>query len=609
MCGFVAEIRFDENVVDQEALIQRASMIHHRGPDDDGVYNCGWAGLAFKRLSILDLSSAGHQPMTTPNGRYVIVFNGEVYNFKELRSELESHGFSFISNSDTEVVLSCFEKWGIDAPARFIGMFAFVILDLVQRKTYIARDQLGIKPLYIMPHENALHIASEIKAFQKIKNFQLNETVLYEHLSFGYVAGTQTLFLGIEKLEPGTIITIDEHGQRTITQYYDSALSLKNKHNNLDYLKIQTLIEESIKRHTLSDVGYNLQLSGGIDSSYIVATLASQEDKKIHSYSVTIDGTLSEEQYQRQVIAAYPTNHHSFHYSGHDLAENYINATWHMDTPNMHLASPFLMMLCQESAKTSKVILTGEGADELLGGYDRFKIGPLQRLGHLLYKLKIPAFLIPNIPKIRALKPYLYENTVYLRQRLIPHEMAQNLLTPNMPQNLDYRVSCLKGYNSLEDQLLISHQKCYLQSILERQDKISMAASVEARVPFCTPPLFDYINPLPYKDKLAHGVTKAILKKLAQRFFDNEFINRRKSGFTLPINEWLQDETGMGRYLKNLESAPFSDLPYFNHDVIKSMLDDRKAARKSWHKELMILINFDIWYQLFISQTLKPQIN
>ncbi|MGH1456346.1 MAG: asparagine synthase (glutamine-hydrolyzing) [Alphaproteobacteria bacterium] len=606
MCGFIAEIRFDKKSIERDRLEKCAALIHHRGPDDDGVFICDWAGLAFKRLAIIDLSKAGHQPMATPDNRYVIVFNGELYNFKELRAELENIGVEFSSHSDTEVVLRSFEAWGVDAPKRFIGMFAFVVLDTQLQKTYIVRDQLGIKPLYLMRHDNALHLASEIKAFRAIKEFSLNENALYEHFSFGYVAGSKTLFQGIEKLESGTILTLDKDGNSSLEQYYDSARNLHTSKEKVDYEKIRTLIEDSISRHTLSDVGYNLQLSGGIDSSYIVATLVSKEQQRIGSYSVTIDGTLSEESYQKDVIKDYPTDHHSYHYTGQDLAECYVKATWHMDAPNMHLASPLLMMLCDESAKTSKVILTGEGADELFGGYDRFKIGFLQRLGHFLYKLKIPASLIPNIPKIRALKPYLHENTVYMRQRLIPHETAENLLTAGIPRDLNYRSECLNGYNRLEDQLFISHQKCYLQSILERQDKISMAASVEARVPFCTPPLFDYINSLPYKAKLSGGITKATLKTLAENFFDHDFIHRRKSGFTLPIDEWLDDDKNMGRFLGNLEAAPFCDLPYFNHGVIQAMLNDRKSGCKSWHKELMILINFDIWYQLFISETLKP---
>lgn len=607
MCGFVGEIRFDEQGVDLDALKNRAEIIHHRGPDGSGLFDCDWAGLAFKRLSILDLSQAGHQPMKTPDGRYVIVFNGEIYNFKELREELEKEGVVFASHADTEVVLHGFARQGISILKRFIGMFAFIILDLQEQKAHIARDQLGIKPLYLMAHENALHVASEIKAFRPLKPFILNEAVLYEQLSFGYVAGRQTLFKGIEKLEPGSVLTLEKNGQRSVTFFYDVADSLKAKKSDVNYNEMRALIEQSIQRHTLSDVGYNLQLSGGVDSSYIVATLVGKEQKKIRTYSVTIDGTLSEESFQQEVVRSYPTDHHSYHYNGRDLADIYVNATWHMDAPNMHLASPFLMMLCHESAKTSKVILTGEGADELFGGYDRFKIGLLQRVGFALYRLKVPACIIPNVPKLRALKPYLQENPVYLRQRLISHEMTQDLLAAGMPKDLSDRDAYLAGYDTLEDQLIISHQKCYLQSILDRQDKISMAASVEARVPFCTPPLFDAINPLPYGEKLAGGVTKAILKKLAEKFFENAFIHRRKSGFTLPIDEWMQDEAGMGRYLRNLTCAPFTQLPYFNHKAIQSMLDDRKAGRKSWHKELMILINFDIWYQLFITETLKPR--
>lgn len=604
MCGFVGEIRFDDKQVNIENLQKRADIIHHRGPDDNGLFECGWAGLAFKRLAIMDLSQAGHQPMASEDNRYTIVFNGEIYNFKEIRAELEALGGTFKSNSDTEVVLQSFIQWGNDCFSKFIGMFAIIIIDQQEELAYVARDHLGIKPLYSMRYEDTIHYASEIKAFRPIKSFELNANVLYEQLSFGYVAGKHTLFKDIYKVEPGSLTIIDKKGNQETIQFYDSTKSLLTPEPDVNYSAIETAIDDSIRRHTLSDVGYNLQLSGGIDSSYIVATLVGEEKKRINTYSVTIDGIWNEESYQKEVISQYPTNHHSYHYGGDELADIYAKATWHMDAPNMHLASPFLMMLCGESAKTSKVILTGEGADELLGGYDRFRIDFLQRLGNVLYRMKIPAWLIPNIPKIRALKPYLAENPVFLRQRLISKQMSDDLISPYLSKDLSTRNNYLKDYTKLEDKMIVSHQKCYLQSILERQDRISMAASVEARVPFCSPPLFDLINPLPYNEKLKSGVTKAILKKLAEKFFNHDFIHRRKSGFTLPIDEWLNDEKGMGRYLKNLEQAPFVNLPYFNHVAIQSMLNDRKSGRKSWHKELMILINFDIWYQLFISETL-----
>ncbi len=605
MCGFVGEIRFDDIGVKEQDLRSRASIIHHRGPDDEGYYCCGWAGLGFKRLSILDLSSAGHQPMQTPDGRYVIVFNGEVYNYKELRKELEQSGVSFNSGTDTEVVLRAFERWGHEALPRFIGMFAFIILDIKEQKTYIARDHLGIKPLYMMRHEGALYVASEVKAFKDIKAFELNQDVLYEQLSFGYVAGTNTLFKGISKLDAGNMITLDRDGSVTTYQFYDVAQSLKEKPKQADNNHIQKLLDESIKAHTVSDVGYNIQLSGGVDSSYITAYLTSNEDHVLDSYSVTIDDTLSEEEYQKQVIEKYPTKHHSYSYNSKDLADNYIRATWHMDAPNMHLASPFLMMLCDESRKTSKVILTGEGADELFGGYSRFNIPMIQRISYWLYKLKLPASLIPNIPKIRAFKQYLRENPVYTTQRLIAHDRLMAFVSPLLKQDLTYRNQSISGQKSLANMIFAAHQKCYLQSILDRQDKISMAASVEARVPFCSPPLFDEINRISAKEKLDNSMPKAIFKKIAQRFFPSEFVYRRKSGFTLPVDEWLREEDGLGRFLNNLTSAPFSDLEFFDHAQIQAMIKEHKSGSQNRGKELISLINFDIWYQLFITRTME----
>ncbi len=430
MCGFVAEIRFDDIEVNEDDLRARAEIINHRGPDDEGYYSCGWAGLGFKRLAILDLSYAGHQPMKTDDGRYVIVFNGELYNFKDIRYKLEKSGIKFNSNTDTEVILRSFEAWGKDALKLFVGMFAFVILDTKTKQAFIARDHLGIKPLYIMQHKSSFHVASEIKAFWDIKPFELNKDVIYEQLSFGHVAGTNTLFKDINEVEAGTILNIKQNGDIKTLKYYDVTKSLTSKSKKADLRNIQHLLDESIKLHTISDVGYNIQLSGGVDSSYITAYLSSSEKDIIDSYSITIDGALSEEEYQKQVIDSYPTNHHSHNYRNIDLAENYIKSTWHMDVPNMHVASSFLMMLCEESRKTSKVIITGEGADELFGGYSRFSIPYLQRVGYWLYMIKIPAWIIPDIPKIRSLKQYLYENPVHTTQRMISHNSLSKMLLP-----------------------------------------------------------------------------------------------------------------------------------------------------------------------------------
>jgi asparagine synthase (glutamine-hydrolysing) len=604
MCGFVAEIRFDDTGIDKKSLKARTQIINHRGPDDEGFYTDNWVGLGFKRLAIIDLSPAGHQPMSSQDKRFTIVFNGEIYNFKTLKAELESEGYRFKSSSDTEVVLRGFELWGVDVFAKLVGMFAIVITDTENQKTYVARDHLGIKPLYRMDHDGGIHFASEIKAFEPLTAFTLNEAVLYEHFSFGYVAGRQTLFGGIERVEPGTYLEITPNGDVQEHVFYDVTDGLKRRQSSIaDLPAIETLLNDSIEGHTISDVGFNLQLSGGLDSSYIAAHLVSRDNQDLHSYSVSIEGPWDEREYQDFVTEKYPTEHHRFSYTGDDLVGSYIKATWHMDMPNVHLASPFLMMLCDESRKTSKVILTGEGADELFGGYSRFQISGLQRLGYWLHGV-IPPWMIPNVPKLRALKPYLKENPVHGLQRVISKNALEPVLAiPETP--FQYRDAAMAGVHGFENKMFASHQKCYLQSLLERQDKVSMAASVEARVPFCTWPLFDHMNAIQPRKKLENNRPKALFKTIAKRFFPDSFIDRRKSGFTLPVDEWLRDADGMGNFLDTLRRAPFTDLEYFNHDAIHTMIDQHISGDRNWHKELMVLINFDIWYQLFISKTLK----
>ncbi|WP_417835839.1 asparagine synthase (glutamine-hydrolyzing) [Thalassospira tepidiphila] len=609
MCGFVAEIRLDNTPVDRKTIEQQAELINHRGPDDKGIFIDDWCALVFRRLAIIDISPMGRQPMRSTCERYVMVFNGEIYNFETVRDELIDCGFTFRSSSDSEVFLNSFIHWGKHSFSKIRGMFSFVIVDLQLKNVYFGRDHIGIKPLYRLNTKNGIHLASEIKAYLPLEDLQLNEAVIEEQLSFGYVAGRNTLFSNVQRIEPGILYTYHANDKSVSEfQFYDILNGLNSKSSVQSDEAIRRLIDDSIREHTISDDGYNIQLSGGVDSSYITAMLSQDREEHQRCYSANFEGPLSEKNWQNLVVEKYSAELHSFTWTGEDLSDFYVNACWHLDMPNVHLASPFLLELCKESAKTSKVILTGEGADELFAGYSRFKTGILSMVAHKLRRWHVSGKWLPNLPKIRALKLALDEDPVNTCQRVISKENVNNILArQKTSHNFEYRAKSSGNYKSLATSMIANHQKCYLQSLLERQDKVSMAASVEARVPFCTPQLFDAINPIPTPKKLHRRTPKAILKRIALRYFDSSFLNRKKSGFTIPIDEWLRDPDGMGRFIKNLQQPPFNKLDLFNHAFIEKMIQEHLNNTNNWHKELISLINFDIWYRLFISRCLKPE--
>ena len=291
MCGIVAQFSKNCQPPNELRVTAMANDIEHRGPDDEGFHFSDWFGIGFKRLSILDLSYDAHQPMYDEKKDYVIVFNGEIYNFKSIRQELIKKGYSFFSKSDTEVVLKSYIEWGSECLSKFTGMFAFIIVDLNKDKVFVARDQLGIKPLYFYQDDRNIFFASEIKCFRNCTKLDINKDALYEQFYFRYVSGMRTIFKNIYRLEAGNFLEFDKRAMIKQKKYYDviDSVTQPNK-KNIDMDLVEQILGESIISHTSSDVGYNIQLSGGIDSSYLVANLSEEYKHKVNTYSAELTG-------------------------------------------------------------------------------------------------------------------------------------------------------------------------------------------------------------------------------------------------------------------------------------------------------------------------------
>ncbi|HVO73539.1 MAG TPA: asparagine synthase (glutamine-hydrolyzing) [Ignavibacteriaceae bacterium] len=603
MCGIAAILAFDDKTVLNKCTLENMTKeINHRGPDDEGFYLNDWVGFGFKRLSIIDTSYDGHQPMSDTTANYVIVFNGEIYNYRLLKEELIKKNYKFKSNTDTEVLLNAYVEWGSSCLLKLEGMFSFIIYDKINEEVIAARDHLGIKPLYYFSKNKSYFFASEIKAFRNLIKFELNDKQLYEQFLYAYVSGQNTIFKNIFRLKPGTFMKFNKQGFVCENQYYNINNALMNKpSSSLNLEEIKNDINESIFKHTMSDVGYNIQLSGGVDSSYITAVLSKEYRQTLNTYSIKLENSISDEsKYQNIVSEKYNTVHHSYTLGGKDLRESCIKATWHYDIPLVHPPSALLMLLCSHSRSNSKVILTGEGSDELFGGYNSFKTLKL-------YKYNIPYFfqhyglidIIPNIPALNNIKNSLHSFSVGIDQSsYFPYQKFKSLFN-GLNKDIAYRESVVNNFDQLADKVFASFQTSYLNFLLERQDKMSMAMSVEARVPFSNHLLFDKLNKISFKKKIK-PVPKAILKKLAEQYFDKSFIYRKKNGFNVPIGSWLRDENGLKPLFDFLTDKTFRERGFYNHKNIYSLVDKHLSRNENNSIYLTNIINFEIWHRIFI---------
>jgi asparagine synthase (glutamine-hydrolysing) len=604
MCGIAGILAFkDKSLLNKCTLENMTKVIHHRGPDDEGFYLNEWVGFGFRRLSIIDISFDGHQPMFDLSKNYVIVFNGEIYNYKVLKEELVKKNYKFKSNSDTEVLLNAYIEWGTDCLLKLEGMFAFIIYDKTKDEVIAARDHLGIKPLYYFRKDSFFLFGSEIKSFKNIIKFELNERQLYQQLVYGYVSGKDTIFKDIYRVRPGTFIRFNKKGIINEKLYYDVTANLKEESNiNLDYEEIKNDLKESILKHTMSDVGYNAQLSGGIDTSYITAVLSKECKRILNTYSITLQNFKDDEsKYQKIVTRSFNTIHHSLPATAIDMRDNFERATWHHDIPIVHTGSVFLMLLSKHSKSNSKVILTGEGSDELFGGYSTFNNIVLNKYKILSYIQRYDKLLnlIPSISKLEILKNSIKNFYLGVDQFSLLYKEKSISLFHELEKCIDYRKSVVQNIKKLENKIFATFQTSCLSYLLERQDKMAMANSVEARVPFCNYILFGKMNKISFEKKLK-PTPKTILKILSEQYYDKSFIYRRKNPFVLPINQWLKDEKGLRSWLDFLSDKTFKERGFYNHKNINTIINQHIKGNKDNSKSLMKIIKFEIWHRIFI---------
>ena len=631
MCGICGFFEYQSHKpASQKALADMLRVLHHRGPDDSGTHVDNELALGMRRLSIIDLSS-GKQPISNEDGTFVTVFNGEIYNYRELRDELESRGHKLATESDTEVIVHLYEDFGEECTRHLRGMFGFAVWDSRDRRLFVARDRLGIKPLYFTQAGGALIFASEIKAILQHPAVQaeLNVEALNNYLSLKYVPAPQTIFKGISALPPGSTLTCDSNGVR-IRRYWD--LSFSNRGDK--YVReevyaeqLEALLRDCVKQHLMSDVPFGAFLSGGVDSSTIVALMSQFMNEPVKTYSVGFEGdgeAFSELPYARMVAKKFQTDHHEViirpsHLSG--LAEKVI---WHLDQPLAENATLANYMVAELAARDVKMVLTGEGGDELFAGYARYsgeRLSPLfRRIPWPVKSLALGA--CSRLPGLRRQKLALFalnqsdEITRFVNWfPLFNSGMKQSLLSADLKKSLsgygaDYvfaeHLSRTDAIEPLNRMLYVDTKLWLPDLLLARGDKMSMAVSLEARVPLLDHKLVEFAAALPQDLKLKKFTRKYLLKKVSKAWLPPEILNRKKQGFPMPTSQWLRREART--FMRDVLSASaLKRRGLFHPPFVEKLMTEHERGFADHGPLLWGLMNVELWQRIFMDSPVRPE--
>lgn len=635
MCGIVGVYNYGNpgRPIQADTIVRMRDTMEHRGPDDAGIYVSpdGKLGLGHRRLSILDLTALGHQPMASPDGRYWIVFNGEIYNFRELRGELEPKGYTFRSTSDTEVLLALFAEYGPKMLHRLRGMFALAIWDTRDERLWLARDRIGIKPLYYTAQQGRFLFASEIKAILAFPGIlpAVNLTGLHHFLSFLTTPAPLTLFEGIQKLPAGHTLTVARDGTLKVEEWwdvFDGVQSAAGQDGTTISQRILHLLRQSIRYRMVSDVPFGVFLSGGIDSSTNVALMAELMDRPVETFSIGFTGEerYNEFGYARQIAEGFRTHHHEVQIGVNDLIGFLPQLIHHQDEP---IADPvcvpvyFVAKLAKDNGVT--VCQVGEGSDELFCGYPMWgwflRVArwnrafawlprPARRLAPALVR---KAGMVHGLPH-ECLRRGAEGETLFWSgaEAFFEHQKAE-LLTPWVRERLGplsshevishHRRRFLERSPILDDLTWMGYIDLKLrlpELLLMRVDKMTMATAVEARVPFLDHEFVQFAMGIPQTVKVRRGELKHILKRAVTGVIPDEIIHRRKQGFGVPVAEWFLRE--LGPMMCSILRQFAREQPYFEPVYVDRLLRSGNATL-SW-----FLFNFALWHRQWIEGLVPP---
>jgi len=611
---------------DRKLISKMNAVIEHRGPDQEGVFVDDRVSLGHRRLSIIDLSEQGRQPMRNEDGNIRLVFNGEIYNYADLRPELIAKGHKFASHTDSEVIIHAYEEWGVDCVNKLRGMFAFAIWDAPNQQIFVARDRIGIKPLYYHLNNGRLTFASEIKSILENSAVprDLNHQAFFDYIGFEFVPAPDTMFKGIKKLPAGHRM-IFKNGALKVEQYWE--LSMKPNAENLSYEaaveKQIELLDYAVESHLMSDVPLGVFLSGGLDSSALVAMMRRHISGRLQTFTIGYkDKSFGELDFAKQVADYFETDHQVMMIEDTLTPEHVEKALWHLDEPMTDLSSVPLYLLCQQVKQHVTVCLSGEGGDESYAGYDRFKASRLNR-----YYGIVPGFLrrglisplvakLPDQPQkkgaINMLKRFTEGSDLpaegqHLRWQYFSNaEQDAELFSDAVKSKADYDrfrfmreylAKCDAGDDVVNREVFLDMRYQMPDSVLMKVDKMSMAASLEVRVPLLDHVLVEFMASLPGNWKLKGMRTKHVFRSALEGMLPDNIVNRGKQGYSLPVKNLLRNE--MKQYMLDLFNESEIIRNNINRNVLDRLIDEHCSMKHNHNHVLWALINTAIWQKKF----------
>lgn len=626
MCGICGKLMFESGShVPAGLLKDMADAIRHRGPDDEGFYLSGPVGLGFRRLSIIDLSS-GHQPLSNEDGTVWIVFNGEIYNYLTLRQELISKGHTFKTQSDTEVIVHLYEEYGVDCLEKLRGMFAFAIWDGAKKQLFLARDRVGIKPLYYYVGKSFVSFASEIKSILTDPAVERNidPAIVDRFLTYLYVPGGQTLLRNLFKLEPGHALLV-KNGERRAWRYWDLDFSGEDKRYSSREIEQQLvgLLDEAVQLHMISDVPVGFLLSGGVDSTAMLSFAASKTDQPLSTFTIgfSSQGVVDERPFAQLAAKRFGTKHYEMSISPDDFASFLPSYVWYMEEPICQPSAIALYFVSKLASEHVKVLISGEGSDEAFAGYENYRnIFWFETMKALLGPMRKPLgkgmSVLGGLVHSRVLEKYgplmgLKFEQYYLSRTSSPLRLfnrdGHNLYSDEMFQTIDkeYSVSVTSeylekaaSYGYLDKMLYVDTHTWLPDDLLVKADKMTMANSVELRVPFLDHKVLEFAARLPRNQKVRRWAMKYMAKRALRGHVPQEILSRRKAGFPVPYQFWFRNSLRKWACEILLDDKTLSR-GYFKRSAIEQMMK-QDLGDPACSQEIFSLVVLELWHRAFI---------
>jgi asparagine synthase (glutamine-hydrolysing) len=626
MCGIHGIIQLNGAPVEPRWLTAMGNVTVHRGPDDEGQHIDGSCGIAMRRLSIIDLAG-GHQPISNAEGKLTIVCNGEIYNYRELRSELQAKGYGFKTSSDSEVLLHGYAAWGDEVVHRLNGMFDFALWDAARRRLLIGRDRLGVKPLYVQQDGQRLAFATEAKALLQLPGMrtELNRDALPDFLHLGYVPAPQSIFKGIRKLPPATLLAV-ENGRVTEWRWWRMPTAIDRSATESDWVqRIREGIDRSVRMQMVSDVPIGAFLSGGVDSSAVVAAMARHSDHPIRTYAIGFAGGAAEQLYNelpyaRRVAELFKTEHHEIVVKP-DVVGVLPKLVWHMDEPIADSAFITTYLVSEFARRDVKVILSGVGGDELFGGYRRYLGGHYaQRFNALPGWLRsVASATAARLPAdrhhkwlnmARLAKGFVASAEMGADERyrsylqVLARESVATMLLADTTPGSDRLAAVFASASSVDElnrMLAVDAETQLPDDLLLLTDKMSMAVSLECRVPLLDHELVEMAAAIPSELKIKGGNLKHLMKAALAPTLPDDILNRAKRGFGTPMGAWLKRELA-SVVCELLSPAVVRQRGLFDAAAVSALVADHESNRSDCTDALLALLNLEVWSRLYLDQ-------